>query len=322
VALALAAESPAMASRAAPPQRPPADPPAFASAIENQQGDLGVWLTSVATGGMRLVARANPDYVDNGFALAPDAKSVFVVSWPERQRQPAIVEVSARTRRARVVAGGANPAVSPDGRYLAYDTGSNDQRLAVLDLRTGRHRVIDAAALIGPDATFLNGSVSWLGDGTQFVAMAEADPVPVAAGRLRPGPPRICGSTSAHLQCLIVVQAANGRLTARRVFVRTSALVLMISGQVTRPSTLLLAGLSNLWAVRIGAARVVAPAGLATLPRTAQTAAIAPAGDRVLYLASTPTSLWIARICHGRLTHRRKLYTNSPRHGYYDIAAW
>ena len=321
VALALAAESPA-AGRAAAPRKAPGDPAVFASITDTSQNARLFWLTSAATGRMRLVAQANQGSVDNGFAMAPDAKSVFAVSWPEDQQQPAIVEISVRSHRARTIADGADPAVSPDGRYLAYDTGSDEQRLAVLDLRSGRRRVISAAGLTGPDASFLNGSVSWLGDGTQFVAMPEASPVAVAAGRPRSGPPPVCGSTSARLQCLIVVRAGNGTLTARRVFVRTSALIAMISGQVTRPATLLLAGSPGLLAVRIGAARVVAPAPLATFPVTDLTEAIAPAGDRVLYLASSPTSLWIARISHGRLTHRRKLFTNSPRHGFYDIAAW
>jgi sugar lactone lactonase YvrE len=132
------------------------DPADFAaSLLSARSGAESVWMTSAATGRMRLVARVG---TGNGFALAPDGASVFVVGLVRRGGREAIEirEISVATHRIRFIADGAYPAVSPDGRYLAYATGAGFRRLAVRDLRTGRTRVINVTGLIGRDATFLN----------------------------------------------------------------------------------------------------------------------------------------------------------------------
>ena len=75
------------------------------------------------------------------------------------------------------------------------------------------------------------------------------------------------------------------------------------------------------WAVRISGRRVW-QTRLAPLPADTLSQAIAPAGDRILYLATSATpALWIARISRGRLTGQKKLYTDTQQTGFSD-AAW
>jgi hypothetical protein len=315
------------------------DPADFAASLFSARSAAeSVWLMSAANGRRRLVARVG---TGNGFALAPGGGSVFVVGLVRRGGRETIEirEVSVATHRIRFIADGAYPAISPDGRYLAYATGAGFRRLAVRDLRTGRTRVIDVTSLTGRKATFLNppGAVTWLGDGSQVVAMPQpvgspsarrpAQPRPEAAGRA-PGREPVCASDAANRQCLIVMDTGTRRLTARRVFIQTyrQAPVTVLSGEAGTEHTLLAAtdGLGvpgAVWEVRISG-RHVSQTRLAPLPADALSQAIAPAGDRILYLAtSARPALWIARISRGRLTRQRKLYTDTPQAAF-NGAAW
>ena len=120
----------------------------------------------------------------------------------------------------------------------------------------------------------------------------------------------------------------KGNVTARRVFLRTyrQAPVTALSGEAGTAHTLLAAadGLGvpgAVWAVRISGRRA-SQTRLADLPADILSQAIAPAGDRILYLATTATpGLWIARISRGRLTGQKKLYTDTPQTGF-NGAAW
>lgn len=314
------------------------DPAAFAVSLSSTHSSAeSVWLMSAATGRMRLVARVG---TGNGFALAPDGASVFVVGPARGGRETTeIREVRVATHRIRFIADGADPAVSPDGRYLAYATGAGFRRLAVRDLRTGRTRAIDVTGLIGRDATFLNppGAVTWLGDGSQVVVMPQpvgipSEPQPDLAGPQsagrKPGQEPVCGSDAVSRQCLVVMDTATRRLTARRVFIPAyrQTPVTVLSGEVGTAHTLLASadGLGvpgAVWAVRISA-RHVSQTRLAPLPAGALPQAIAPAGDRILYLATSATpALWIARISNGQLTRQRKLYTDTPQTAF-NRAAW
>jgi WD40-like Beta Propeller Repeat len=345
VTMAMSGSTPVQRSAAGQAAVPPAavppvarritDPPAFALVVSSPRTGAGaIWLMSAATGRMRMVARVGSG---NGFALSPDSKSVFVVG--QIRRAIEIRRVNVATHQLRFVADGTYPAVSPDGRYLAYATGRQFQWLAVRNLRTGRTRTINLVGLMGKDATFLNqGAVTWLGDGSQIVAMPEEEGTADAArgasqsgasqggasqggaGKLEP----VCGDGTAGRQCLIVVQAGSRRLTARKIWVRGPVDVL--SGDLTRQQVLVdtvgeLGPEQAVWSVRIGARRV-GQTRLAPLPADALPDAIAPAGDRILYiLAGRVPTLWIARLSRGRLTATRKLYTDTSRADA-DGAAW
>jgi hypothetical protein len=332
-ALALTGGVPAPAAAGSAVVRDPAD---FAVSLSSTRGSAeSLWLMSAATGRRRLVARIG---TGNGFALGPGGGSVFVVVGLVRSGRPEVIEireVSVATHRIRFIADGAYPAVSPDGRYLAYATGPGFRRLAVRDLRTGRTRVLDVTGLIGRDATFLNppGAVTWLGDGSQVVAMPQPGGSPSAQRPARAGPRAaglqpVCGSGALNRQCLIVMATGKRRLAARRVFIRTyrQSPVTVLSGEAGTAHTLLACtdGLGvpgAVWGVRISGRRV-SQTRLAPLPAGVLSQAIAPAGDRVLYLATSATpALWIARINRGRLTGQKKLYTDTTQTAFNE-AAW
>jgi hypothetical protein len=314
------------------------DPPDFALEVSATRTVAdAIWLMSAATGRRRLIARIG---TGNGFAMSPDSKSVFAVT-PIRGAIE-IRQLNVATHRIRFVADGVSPAVSPDGRYLAYATGRKFQGLAVRNLRTGRTRTVNLAGVMGKDASFLNqGAVTWLGDGSQIVAMPEEIGIADAArgggtgrsavgqggagqrdgaGKLEPA----CGHGPARQQCLIVVHAGSRRLTARKVWVRGPVDVL--SSDLARQQVLVdtvgePGATEAVWSVRIGTRRV-GQTRLAPLSSRALPLAIAPAADRILYLlAGRRPTLWIAKLSGGRLTGQRKLYTDTSRASA-NAAAW
>jgi WD40-like Beta Propeller Repeat len=308
-----------------------ADPPDFALELSSTHtGAASIWMVSAATGRRRLAARVG---TGNGFALSPDGSSAYVVAPAGTTIK--IRRVNVAIHKTSFVADGAYPAVSPNGRYLAYATGREFRDLAVRDLRTGRTRVISLARQMGGDASFLNqGAVTWLGDGSQIVAMPEADGIATGAASSGPGAAArrsaarqvepVCGRKAAGRQCLFVVHAGPGRLTARRIWVRGP--VQLISGDMARPGTLITATgepgpAQDLWAVRLGGRRIEATR-LAAMPADSLPDAIAPVADRIVYIAgSGPPELWIATIRGGRLTGKHRLYRDTAQQGAGN-AAW
>jgi len=68
--------------------------------------------------------------------------------------------------------------------------------------------------------------------------------------------------------------------------------------------------------------RGVVERAIARLPAQIMSVAIAPDGDRILYLLGhTPPALWVATIRNGRLVGRHRLLTDSPKFEF-DQAAW
>src|SRR5215470_6657057 len=123
-----------------------ADPPLVAVAGSSRHGGSMIEMISPTTGrATKVVARVG---TGNGFALSPDSKNLYVVGPVGAKIE--IRRISVATGKVSFVADGAYPAVSPDGRYLAYATGdqfsaSSFSSLAVRNLRTGSVRVISLA---------------------------------------------------------------------------------------------------------------------------------------------------------------------------------
>jgi hypothetical protein len=67
--------------------------------------------------------------------------------------------------------------------------------------------------------------------------------------------------------------------------------------------------------------RGVAERRIASLPARIMLVAIAPGGDRILYLDGRPTALWAATIRNGRLLGQHRLFTNTPKFKF-NQAAW
>jgi hypothetical protein len=305
-------------------QKVPADPSVVAVSGNSASGvTQPMKLISPGTGRVvKLLPRFGPG---NGFTLSPDGKFIYFEGLDGDQI--AIRQIAVATRRVSFVADGAYPAVSPDSRYLAYATGSGFREVAVKDLRTGRTKVISLRRLIGQDATLLNqGTVTWLGDGSEVLAVPQPDAIPAAAGT---GAFKLKG-TDCGLQrspkglCVIAIKTSAHGLSARPMFVpwRWSRYASLISGDDSAPRSFLIArdlssGISKITLTGTG----VRGRRIASLPRSALPVAFAPDGDRILYLlGSGPPALWVATIRGGHLTRRQLLLTDSSRFGIGNVA--
>jgi hypothetical protein len=324
-------------------QRQGIDPPdiVIASAA-NWVGAPTLRMISPTTG--RVVKTLPPLSPGNGLALAPDSKSVYVVGVLNPVKGPIVVRrISVSTGRVSVVADGAYPAVSPDSAELAYATGREFTDLAIMNLRTGRDRVINLEPLIGKKGTLLNGSrVTWLGDGDQVVVLpgqvistfsrlsAFSRPSAGRQDQVSAGErsSRTCPSAyGASSLCLIVVDVGPDRLAAHRIFipVRFNQVPDVVSGDLSARHSFIAAEMG--W-TSPGAIDEVTLSGsgvvvhqIATVPTRAIPEAAAPGGDRILYLMGRTPSLWIATILDGRLTRQHRLLTDS-RQFEYGAAAW
>ena len=304
------------------------DPPLVAVAGSPARGSSSrIELISPRTGRVtKVVARVGSG---NGFALSPDSKDVYVVG----PAGPAIEirRLSVATGKVSLVADGVYPAVSPDGRYLAYATGGRFSQVAVRDLRTGRTRVIDLRSLLGSDGSFLNqGAITWLGDGDEVIAVPGIAASAAAAERTaRAGAGSASGGqVPPGRQGLIVIKIRPDGLAARRIVVSDpyQEPFLVISGDLSQPRAVLIARMGFAAAGTI--TRVSLRGGgytarvIARLPRGVLPVVIAPRGDRVLYLAGhAPPVLWAATIRNGRLTGQHRLLTGTSSFGLGE-AAW
>jgi hypothetical protein len=295
-----------------------ADPAVIAVAGTGTAGGE-VRLTSASTG--RVTATLPVPAGGNGIALAPDAKTLFVP-----QSNLRLTQVSVTTGKSKIIGTGAYPAVSPDSEFVAYATGSSLSEVAIRNVSTGRTRTLSLTPLVGSGSTLVNrGGLTWLGDGSEVVAVAEPDATTTSvtsaplllADRLAKNP---CGQQDARAGlCAIVIKVAR-RLSARRVYLHgvAGAAISVLSGDLTAERTFFVgtAGLSPMRIRRISLVGRGARVHLAaTLPsRSTDAVALAPDGDRLVYGSPSGARprLWIASISHGRLTDRRRLLIDSP----------
>jgi len=304
-----------------------ADPPLVAVAGSSAHNSSVIELVSPTTGRVAKVVARVP--TGNGFALSPDSKYLYVVGPVGNVIE--IRRISIATGKLTFVADGAYPAVSPDGRYLAYATGHGFTSVAVRDLRTGRTRVIDLRSQLGSGGTLLNqGAITWLGDSDEVVVLPG---VPAAftatarTGRARAERKGV-GQTPPGRQPFIIVKVRPDRLAARRIVVPDpyQAPLQVISGDLSQRRAFLIAKMGfgapgTITRVRLRAggyrARVIAK-----LPQGVLPVVIAPRGDFVLYLAGhSPPVLWAAAIGDGRLTGQHRLFVDTGRFGV-NQAAW
>jgi hypothetical protein len=308
----------------------PADPPYIALTGESSKAShQALRLISPVSG--QLVKQFPRIGTGNGFAVSPDGRSVFVEQLA--RRVIGIDQISVGTGKVTFVAPGAYPAVSPDSRYLAYATGSRFTQIAVRNLRAGTSRVIGLGGQIGPGGTFLNeGMVLWLGSrellavpGMEAIATSEGAPARARAAAAG------CVQDSAigvHAGlCAFVIRIGPRGLSDREIVLPSwwESGIAVLGPDLVRPGSFLRAtmgwkGAGSVSRVTVSGSRVTARQ-IAPLPKGAMPVAIAPYGDRVLYLVGhTPPALWVAAIKDGRLTGQHLLYTDSNRFGIGAVA--
>jgi hypothetical protein len=127
---------------------------------------------------VKVVRTFGGSLTNNGLAVSPDRRYVYLTLIGRRSLL--IEQVAVATGRRQAIAEGEQPAVSPDGRLLAYATGRGQAGMVELrTLSTGATTTIDIRSLLGPSTELLDGSLTWLDDGTDLVAIPQR--VPIAA---------------------------------------------------------------------------------------------------------------------------------------------
>jgi hypothetical protein len=308
----------------------PADPPYIALSGESSKATHGaIRLISPVSG--QLVRQFPRVGTGNGFAVSPDGRSVFVVQ--VARRVIGIDQINVSTGKVTFVVPGAYPAVSPDSRYLAYATGRRFTEIAVRDLAAGTSRVIGLGGQMGQGGTFLNeGTVLWLGS-RELLAVPGMEAIAASAG----APARSRASAAACAQesasgahaglCAFVITVGPRGLSDRKIILpsRWVSGIAVLGPDLVRPGNFLRAATGwksagSVSRLTVSGSRVTAHQ-IAFLPEGAMPVAIAPDGDRVLYLVGhTPPALWVAAIKDGRLTGQHLLYSDNSRFGIGAVA--
>jgi hypothetical protein len=277
-------------------------------------------LRSVVSGRVtRLVARLGGSWTNNGLALSPDGGYVYLTLIPKSGGWKSLLleRISTSTGRRRLVGRGEQPALSPDGRLLAYAAGEDrSASIVVRDLSSGAARSINLARLLGGRTDMLNASLAWLGDGRQ-VAVFEACCATLTAVRHR-------SQAAGYAPRLIVVSMSrDGGVTARRVLgPGANEMPLSVATDTARANSILVSSLIP--GDRTAVDRLTLAYSRATLGRVltiahGQVLAFGPTARTLLYLVGhRPPDLWTATINDRRLVHRRLLIRNSNL----DAVAW
>ncbi len=257
---------------------------------------------------MKALGRFGQSFTDNGVSVSPDRREVYVTLIGHTTLK--IVRIDVATGRRAGIANGEQPAVSPDGKRLAFVSGRfGSDMVAVRDLRSGATRHIDVTALIGLKGQLLAGAVTWLDDGSDIVVVPQ--PVAVAVSKPARGPEAMCAGVPASAMCLIVVHVGTGRLAARRVIVSgVPGQAMTIAGDPGSPDDLLAAYSAKdrvivdqvtLRGAGPRAQRLVSVAG-------SEPVAIDPHAGRLLYtVGHSPPALWVGALVPGHLVGRHRL---------------
>lgn len=244
-------------------------------------------------------------FTNNGLAETPDGRDVYLTLFPRhhtRHFSLRITRIDVANGRQSFVANGAQPAISRDGRQLAY--GAFPNGLTVRDLATGQTRTIKLPQL-GSSAQLLNASIGWLGNGSQLAIV----PAPAAWDLMgRPPHPRWCGTTQTHSVIVFVhVPAPPAPLTARCIHLAGPPLgpgAMALVQSPTNPEALLVATESrgdNTLIEQITSSG--STSRLQSIPDSLPDA-FDPSGTQLLYLAGhNPPTLTKATINGSRLTN-------------------
>jgi hypothetical protein len=186
-------------------------------------------------------------FFDGGLALSPNGQDLYL-AFPGKANQ-LIERIAVTGHKPTIIAEGEQPAVSPNGRLLAYAAGGQpSETIAVRDLASGTTSSIRLGDLLGGQADLSDGDVTWLDGSDIAVVPGQMPPFrKPASGATRSGP-RSCSSLPSSAACLLVIQLTSSGhpLTAHSVVVpdvKTTAIT--ISADPSNPQSLFLA--ANEW---------------------------------------------------------------------------
>lgn len=168
-----------------------------------------------ATSGRTLVdfGSVSGRFTNNG--IAADRHSVYLTFIGSGGLE--IYRLDAATHRRTFIADGQDPALSPDGRFLAYLAGSpQDNELALHSFVTGQTEFLSLGYLTGSGRFLANGRITWTAGGSRLIVDVPPTPVAVsgqkASARSRQAAtPGECGELARESRvCLIIVRVGGG----------------------------------------------------------------------------------------------------------------
>jgi hypothetical protein len=254
-------------------------------------------------------------FTGNGLSLAPDRRAVFVVV--NRSLTLMVERVDLRTGEETFIGDGFSPAVSQDGRLLAYGSGAiNDQTLVIKNLATGSTRELRLQNVLGQQTDLLNASIKWVGSRVVII--------PAAVGNDlmgKPVPTPLKGSCSAiprTSSCVVVVSTRGGQpLSAKKqVFnhVVLDSAVLGVAGPSALDMAVFKGDRTDVTQLDLSGGRGrITP--LFSIPK-ALPQSFSTSGAQLYYLhlrpkGGLPVSLWRGRVTGGGLMNATQLYPNS-----------
>jgi hypothetical protein len=197
--------------------------------------------SSITGARLRTLASFSPSFTSNGLAYAPDGSAVYFTLIPSHRNRALslrLMRIDVTSGRRTFVADGEQPALSNNGKQLAY--GAAAQGLAIRNLGTGQTRTI-ALKQLGRAADLSNASIHWLGDDSTVAIVPSTTPWDLVGK-----PPRLswCGTSQRNPVIVFVrVPAPPAPLTATCVRVKGGQLdsFAVLGEDPTSPTTLLAA---------------------------------------------------------------------------------
>jgi hypothetical protein len=248
-------------------------------------------------------------------SLTPNAKYVYYEGTATLDPFP-INRIAVAGGKPVRVASGEDPAVSPNGKQLAYATGDGDA-VAIENLARHSTRRINLKALIGPGASFNNtpGIVTWLSD-DRLVAFPPADATLTArsaSAATSSASTRTCSALYKHRrQCVIVIDLAAAQPAHLDVLPASRPMMNLVSaGAGPSPNSLLIGSLGTIERFHFGPSGVKAAGTLSVPGQESLVEGFSPSGHEVLYLRNHgPVQLWVGTI-GARITPTRELLANA-----------
>ncbi len=184
--------------------------------LVNQTGS-NFEIESASTGRVVKALGAIAGYTDNGLALSPDGQDVYLTA---NVHQSLMIErIAVANSMVTPIAQGEQPAVSPNGRLLAYGGGTVGSGLLVVrDLTSGAVRSINLSRLLGAQTDLLNASITWLGDSSEIVVLPGEVGNDLMGNATTAPLPGSCSAVPDSDTCLIMVNVGSRKsLTADRI---------------------------------------------------------------------------------------------------------